>query len=354
MRLGEALREAWRDIATGAGRSVTFTLLFAVMAGGIVLAAGLSSATAVRDAREFVASGAAIYVMKAPGGIDGRACDAMSSLANVGASGAIREQAEGVSSSRLPRTPISLFAVSRGFTALLPFDGEPNGGGLSLSKDAATTLGATAGQDLETTRGITRVASVFDYPDDGRDPLLSFAATEVVAGEAAFDQCWAMIWPHDENAVAALGRAVLSGRGDRADRPVLVQLNQTNGSRFVASSTFNRSVAGILVVAAGAVLGAAFVLRRRLALASDRHVGVSRLAQVVSQSAQVLLWAAVGSLVAMAAVIVALRLADEDRIPIIQQSLTLAVAGGGAAVASCAVAVCIVRDAALFRYFKQR
>lgn len=354
MRLGEALREAWRDIASGAGRTVTFTLLFAATAGGIVLAAGLSSAAAVRDAREFVASGAAIYMMKASGRIDGRSCDAMSSLANVGASGAIREQDQGVSSSRLPRSPISLFAVSRGFAALLSADGDANGGGLSLSKDAATTLGVTAGQKLETARGITRVAAVFDYPDDGRDPLLSFAATEAVDGEAAFDQCWAMIWPHDENAVAALGRTVLSGGGDRTDRPVLVQLNQTSGSRFVPSSTFNRLVAGILVVAVGVALGAAFIVRRRLAIASDRHVGVSRLAQVVSQSAQVLLWATVGSLVAVAAVIVAVRLPDEDRIPIIQQSLSLAVTGGGAAVASCAVAVCLVRDSALFRYFKQR
>lgn len=81
---------------------------------------------------------------------------------------------------------------------------------------------------------------------------------------------------------------------------------------------------------------------------------MSRPAQVLSQSSQVLLWTALGSVAAIAAVIIAVRLADEDRIPIFQQSAALLVAGGGAAVAGTAVAVCLVRESALFRYFKQR
>jgi hypothetical protein len=48
------------------------------------------------------------------------------------------------------------------------------------------------------------------------------------------------------------------------------------------------------------------------------------------------------------------RSADEDRIPIVLQSVTFLGAGGGAAVAACAVTVCLLRESALFRYFKQR
>lgn len=355
MRLAEALREAWRDVVSGAGRSATFALCFSVVVGGIVLAAAAASFAAVRDAREFVASGAAVYVMKAEGRIDGRSCDSMSSLANVGASGALREEDDGVAFARLPQTPVSLFAVSSGFAALQPSTGDARGSGLNLSVAAARTLGIEAGERVETTQGATKVTAVFDYPDDGRDPLLAFAATGPVADDGiAFDQCWAMIWPHDEKAVGALGRTVMAGAHEKEERPVLTQLNQTRGSRFVTANAFDRGVAGPLVVIAGGVLGVACVVRRRLLIASDRHVGVGRLAQVVSQTAQVLLWVIVGSAATVTAVLVVVRLADEDRLPILQQSVVLVAAGGGAAVASCALVVCLIRDAAVYRYFKQR
>lgn len=355
MRLREALRESWRDVASGAGRTVLFALLYAALVGGVVLASALSASAAVRDARAYVASGAAIFVMKATGGIDGRSCDAMSALVNVVASGAVREEIEGVASVRLPQTPISLFEVSDGFPDLLESVGDARSGGLGLSQEVADTLGLKPGDPLETTRGATKVASVFDYPDDGRDPLLAFAAIgRAPQAASAFDQCWASIWPHDERAVAALGRTVLAGPTESGERPTLVQLNQTRGSRFIAGTTFDHAVAGPLAAAAGGLLGAAFVIRRRLALASDRHVGVARAAQVVSQTAQVLLWVVVGALVSLALVLVAVRLPIDDRMPIVQQSAVLLAAGGGAALATGAVTVCAIRDSALFRYFKNR
>lgn len=355
MRFREALREGWRDVVSGAGQPVIFGLLYFALIGGLVLAAALSTAGTVRDARAYVESGAATYVMKATARIDGRACDTMSSLNNVVAAGALREKTEGVASARLPQTPISLFAVTGGFADLVQSTGDTRNSGLTLSVDVAEMLGLHAGDRMETTRGSTNVASVFDYPDDGRDPLLAFAAIEAVADDGtAFDQCWALIWPQDENAVASLGRTVMSGSAEGADRPVLQQLNQTHGARFAVMTAFDHRAAGPLVVAVAGLLGFAFVLRRRLALASDRHVGVGRLAQVLSQTVQVLLWTIVGSAAAVAAVLVAVRLADDDRLPILQQSLALVGAGGGAAVASCAIAVCLIRHSALFRYFKHR
>ncbi|MCI0157051.1 hypothetical protein KNO15_10125 [Leifsonia shinshuensis] len=355
MRLGEALRESRRDVASGAGRTVAFALVYTALVGGIVLASALSAAAAVRDARAYVASGAAVFVMKATGGIDGRSCDAMSMLANVVASGALREETEGVASARLPQTQISLFAASDGFPDLLRGAGDARGGGLGLSQEVADTLGLEPGDPMATTRGTTKVASVFDYPDDGRDPLLAFAAIgQAPHSKAAFDQCWVLIWPHDEKAVAALGRTVLPGATGSGERPTLVQLNQTRGSQFTAATMFDHSVAGPLAAAAGGLLGVAFVIRRRLSLASDRHVGVARAAQVVSQTAQVLLWVAVGAVASLALVLVAVRLPVEDRMPIVQQSAVLLVAGGGAALAASALTVCAIRDSALFRYFKNR
>jgi hypothetical protein len=53
-------------------------------------------------------------------------------------------------------------------------------------------------------------------------------------------------------------------------------------------------------------------------------------------------------------VLITVRSASEDRLPVVLQSVTLLVAGGGAAVAACAITVCLLRESALFRYFKQR
>ena len=75
---------------------------------------------------------------------------------------------------------------------------------------------------------------------------------------------------------------------------------------------------------------------------------------MISQAAQVAVWAFVGSIAALAVVVVVVRLPSDDLLPIATQSALLVSAANGAAIASCALAVCILRDSALFRYFKNR
>lgn len=355
MRWTEALREAGRDIASGAGRTATFAVLFLVLVGGVALAAELTTLQAITAARAYVESGSATYVMKTQKRIDGRSCDALESLPNVTAAGAIREDAELLVPSTLPQTPIASFSMSPGFRDLLAARGDATRAGVALSEDVAGTLGADVGDDVATAHGSTPVNSVFAYPDDGRDSVLAFSALAVIPlGEDPFDACWATIWPHDESAVAALGRTVLPRAGSSADRPVLSQLNQAHGLEFTSPRAFGSDSATLLAVFAGAVLGAAHVFRRRLALASDRHIGVGRLPQVITQTGQCVIWASLGAAGALSAVLVSLPPQDADRGPLLTASVLVLAGGAGSAVTACGVTTCLIRESSLFRYFKNR
>lgn len=355
MRWREALRDSVRDIASGAGWTATFAVLFFVLVGGLALSADFATVQTIAAARSYVESGSATYVMKADGRIDGRACEALASRRAVSAAGALREGGALLFASQLPQTPITAFTVSPGFSQIVDHTGNPRHPGIALSKDAAHSLGLQAGNRLTTDQGSTTVNAVFSYPDDGRDSSLAFAALVAApVGDEPFDACWVTIWPQDEAAVAAMGSTVLPDDGPEPERPVLSQLNQTRGQAFSVVTAFHHHDSALLAVAVGAVLGATQVFRRRLALASDRHVGVERLAQVVTQASQTAVWSATGIAATTAVAVACLPVGDVDLVPLLLGTATVLCAGASAAVCSCAVATCLIRERALFRYFKNR
>jgi len=354
MQAREAIREALRDVGSGAGWTTTFALLFATLVGGLALGADLSVMRAITEARAYVAAGSATFVMKADDRIDGRACEALGSHENVVAAGALRETGEPLYAATLPQTPVSSFAVSPGFIDVV-FKGEgARRSGVSLSDDAAATLGLRVGDRLTTSRGEAAVASLFRYPDDGRDSLLAFSVLEVVpSADDTFDACWVTIWPQDESAVATIGRSVLPADGGE-ERPALSQLNQTKGNRSSTDVPFDHSAATPPAAAIGFILGTAQVLRRRLSIASDRHAGVGRFAQVITQIVQTAIWAIVGIMASLAASLAILTLEDEDRLPLLARALLLVVGAALCSVCAAAAATCSIRERALFRYFKGR
>lgn len=355
VRTKEALRDAFRDVASGAGWTTTFALLFTTLAGGLAIAANIDSVRAITDARSYVASGAATYVLKADDRIDGTACDAIGAQRNVIASGALREHPEPIVSAALPQTPLALFEATPGFRGVLSHSGNTALPGVSLSNDAARSLGLSAGDRLDTVSGSTTMNASFDYPDDGRDSFLAFSAIEVVVDSPmTFDACWATIWPEDETAVAALSRTVSTTGSESADRPSLAQLNQSKGSHFSSGAQFEHSLAAALATVVGAALGAAFVLRRRLAIASDRHIGVDRLAQVISQLTQTVTWTLVGSIASIALALALIRVEDGDLVPLLLRSALVLAAASLSSLSASAVCTCLVSERALFRYFKGR
>jgi hypothetical protein len=351
MRTREAFREAARDVRSGAARALTFAAAFLLAAGGPALASVLGSLQTIDAARAYVAAGAATYVVKADARIDGRACDSLADDENVRASGAVRTAAVPLHAAALPGTPLPLFTATPGFSAVL--GAARAGPGIVVSASVARSLSLSPGDVLETSHGPTPVIAAFDYPDDGRDPLLAFSAIAPTPDDdSRFDACWAQIWPVDEHAVAALGRTVVSG-GD-GDRALLTQLNPSRGTRFDPGTPWGRTPAALLAAGGGIIVGAISVSRRRLTIASDLHVGVPRIAIATSLVAQTACWVLCGGSAALATIVSAIPLDAADRLPLLLQTSHVLAAAAAAAIGTTALAACLVREKALFRYFKGR
>lgn len=357
MRAREVAREALRDLVSGTTTTSIWIALFVVTVGAVVVAQATSARSAVDAADRWLASGAATLVETAEERIDGRACDALSALPTVQAAGAIRAATVDLSPAALPRGTVPTYDVTPGFAALLPVEGTTDGLGLVVSDEAARALGLTGPGDLATRDGHAPVQGVFGYPDDGRDPALTYSALAASRADGGpFDACWVTSWPASDDVVQALGRTVLPGSGgDTESRPVLGQLNSTLGVSFhsppMALDGWGAAAAGGLGVASGA----ASVWRRRSRLASDRHVGVTTAAQLGSQSLQAAVWTTVASLCIVSVVLaVTFGLRPDDSIPIsLDAGRTLAVGAVGVLL-GVVVAAVSVRESSLLRYVRQR
>lgn len=366
MRIVEVVREAWRDVLSGAGWALTAALVLAVLLAGIVGVRAVAVAADVRGARAYVAGGAATLVQRAEGRIDGRACDALGASDGVLASGGLRRIDDGVVPAVLPRSEVPTYEVTRGFPRLLGSDADADtvvGGpaveaGVLVSASVRDGLGLERGGVLTASDGRSApVTGVYAYPDDGRDPDLEYAVlAPVLDDERPFDACWATVWPQRDDTVPALRRTVLPATGaEGEDRPTVGQLNPRLGERFVPAAAPTAAVPFAAALVAGVAVGGAAVFRRRLALAADRHIGVGRSAQALGIVVQHTVWAAAAAVAAVGTAIVVVRgLAVDDAVPIVLGAAAVAVVGTVGALLGGVVAVLSVRERALHRYFRSR
>lgn len=357
MRTTEVLREAWRDIASGAGAAVVCAGVLAVLVAGVVGVRTVAVADDVRAAARWVVSGAATQVFTAAGRIDGRACAALADEPDVLAAGAFRKTEDGMVVAALPGTSIPTYEVTGGATALFGVAGTTGDTGVLVAPEVAEVLGVGPGQQIATPDGPVPVAGVYAYPDDGRDPELSYAVLAPTVDDGApFDACWATVWPQDETAVSALRRTLLTATGSEdGERSTLGQLNPRSGTAFLPSDPPAPGLLESVALALGLVVGCAAVLRRRLSIASDRHVGVRVAAQALGIAVQHLAWGAVAAALALAVSVVLVRgLPPGDGLPVVADGAVLCVLGLVGAVTGGAAAVPLVRERALHRYFRTR
>ncbi|MBT1683971.1 hypothetical protein [Curtobacterium flaccumfaciens] len=358
MQVTEVWREAWRDIASGASWAATAAVVLAVLLGGVVGMRAGAVAGDVRAAAVFVASGAATTVQRAEGRIDGRVCDALADAEGVIASGAFRRLDAGVVPAALQGSAIPTYEVTAGVRGLLGGSDADGTAGVIVSPTVRETLGLAAGDRLVTAGGAgTGVAGVYDYPDDGRDPDLEYAVLAPTVDDGSpFDACWATVWPQRDDTVSMLRRTVLPASGaEGEDRPTAGQLNPTLGAVFTLAARQPVLVPFGAAALVGLTIGAAAVARRRLALASDRHVGVPRSAQVLGVVLQHLVWASVGAVVATSVAVVSVRGLDvDDALPIVREAIAIASLGLVGALLGGALAAAAIRERALHRYFRSR
>lgn len=360
MRMRETVREAWRDVVSGAAHAGTCALVLAVLLTAVVGMRVVAVVDDVRAAAAWVASGAATTVEQADGRIDGRACAALADVDGVLGAGALRRLEDGTTVSALPGSPIPTYEATPSIAGVLGIDGRAGVAGIWISQEVAAELGVTVGGTITTTDGGVPVAGVFAWPDDGRDPDLAYALVAPVpvgTGTEPFDQCQVTVWPQDPSVAALLRATVLPSAGEQDEaRPTSGQLNPRFGVAFEPAGTTDAAfLAAGAAGASGLVVGAAAVLRRRLSIASDRHVGVPVAHQVVGTVIGHGVWGVVAAAATVAVATVLTRgLEAGDAHPVVVESALLACLGVVGAVFGAAVGVLSVRERALHRYFRTR
>ncbi|WP_017571339.1 hypothetical protein [Nocardiopsis halotolerans] len=351
----ELLGEVRRNLRTGTTRAVLFALALAAVTGTLAVADARTIVGLHQRAAAFVASGASVRVLDVAGSVDGGACDALAQVTGVAASGALAEDGSLVLSS-MPDNPVPAYRVTPGLAAVLGVRAESTSG-VWVSARTAETLGADPGQVLDTTDGPMTLAGVFDYPDDGRDSRLGYAVLLPEPAAGSFDQCWADTRPPTEKADELLRWAVRPG-ADPSLSVTLGQLNTSLGTTFDGAAAFGERptrFAAPAAALAGLVLGFVAVWLRRLELAGALHVGVSRRVLLAGTVLETSVWALAGLVLAVCALVVAAHVGNPAD-P--WDAVAVDVRGPAAAVLTAlfgaSVAVFLVRERHLFRYFKDR
>ena len=350
-------REVGRNITSGTTGAMLFGVLAVILLGGIAL----SDLTVIRGLSEegerYRSSGAAVVILRSPGGVDAAACDALGRLPGVSA-GALREVSHRLIPAALPAAGLVTLETTPGLVEVLGAAGRD--GGVWLSTSTAESLGVAAGEELVLTTGTTTVAGTYPWDEnDGRRPGHGYAV--LVPGPAAglFDECWATAWPAMPGLEAWM-RLSLSAVRDE-DGPTAVerlQLNSTLGTRFDGPERFTSRPTGLASIWLGAAatgLGFVSVRRRRLELASELHAGISRIDLGVKILAETASWGLpAASLIVTATSLVAGSAPALDRAALLGHGALFAVIALLGGTLGALFALLLTRESHLNRYFRTR
>jgi len=353
MRVRTVLGEAWRNLVSGTvGAAVGFVVL-TVLTGVLALADLLTIGQLQTQAGQWVAAGAATRGMQAAHGIDGQACDALSGVSTIQASGALAD-GPNLRFLAMPTVAIQTYQATPGFAGVVGIR-HPLAGGVWIDQGLADIMGARVGDRLDTTDGLLLVGGIFDWPQDGRDQRLSFSVLIPRTPTGTFDECWYQAWP----AVDANDILLRDTQTILTTAPAQVgQVNTSLGTSLDANSLFTARLTRwvpVACLAAGLGLGYTMARRRRLEYASNLHAGQAKPAQLAGCALETLAWAIPAALVAIVvAWAVATRLTMAD-IPHL-----LAITGRGpllglvGTVLGALIACAQTREKHLFRLFKTR
>ena len=212
-------------------------LILAALVGGLSAADLFSIRSIAQQVDRYIASGASTYVIEFKGGISGEACERLSSVDGVLASGALRSKNDKVTSAVLPSAGIPSLDATTGALGVFASSTRSDGAtltvrdydGIWLSSQAARSVHARAGDRLALRAGgKVRVAGVFQYPDDGRSTSYDYVAlSQVPAAADDFDQCLVKAWPVPDAMQSLLQSTVSSWPSDASQQPTISQLNST-------------------------------------------------------------------------------------------------------------------------------
>jgi len=362
MPLVAVLGEAWRNLASGTSRAALFAAVFVATVGLVAFMDVRSVVSIVRGAAQFQAAGASVQVLTAAGNIDGQRCGALAGVGQIGQAGAIRKGTP-VTVLNMPGTPVNVVEATPGVVAMLASIGQPAqigaglAGGVWLSADLAQMLGATPGAVIHTSAGAVTVAGVYTWPDDGRARDLGYVIVAPVPPDGVFDQCWAQVWPPDQN-LADMTYMSLDNSGGGLAQVTFSQLNTTLGTTYDAASLLaNRLTARAPWAATliGLILGYAATRTRRLEIASALHARVPKTGLACQHVLETLFWAVCAALIAAAALLWAARIGNPDPDPATWLiGIRIIAAATAATPIGTLAAIATTREQHLFRYSKDR
>lgn len=349
MRFASILSEAWRNVATGAGKCMRLALITTALIGGIAIAEVAATQQMVDRVHIYESAGGNITTITSNGAVSGAACESLASVPGVRSSGAMRSSdLSELPLGALPDGNVQRYAVSPGFMDVL--GARTSATGVLLPHQLADTLGLRTGDHFFSAAGDQiDVAGVYSFPNDGRAANLANAILEPGIAHGPFDQCWVLTRPYNP-AIVGLANMVLWVNAPEGSTIQVNSLNSSVGTAPGAKEFDHRitSYGWLASFGAGLIAAAAVIWQRRKVLAINRHYGVSKPAQLLQVLTEVLFSAVL--MVSLAACVSAVFASGNDALPIWLLGVKIAVWGAAGMLVGTGCAVMAVREQALNRY----
>lgn len=358
MKFRHLLGEAFRDTKSGTSRALTLWFMTSLLVGGLVLFEGFAVKSLIEEANAFRSDGAAITTVIAPNGIDGEACEKLSELPGILASGALRKSDAPIEPVLLPRSPIPAFDVTPGLPSVLGVS-QP-AAGVVVAADVLIALGQDPGDaDFSSSRGEVAVGGVYAYPSDGRRPGFAWAALIPTPTREVYDECWAFVWPSNADLrrffISTVPTLAFSASGAQVE---VSQLNTQLGTNFDGYERFENRVTRFVPVAASmAVLMISYIAvrLRRLEIAARLHDGMSRPQLALLMTAGAASWLVPASLVSAAiGTLLAVTIGGPDGASMAYTGFAIGAASIVSGIVGTLFATSQIRERHLFIYFKER
>lgn len=358
MRLGSVLSEALRNIGSDVSRA--FAMFLAVLLSGTLLG-GYEAMTVIDLESQAVQRINAYADVNAivGGTVDGTACDRLSDAGDgmTGTLAGAMRAGKQVVPLATPGKDISSYDVTPGMIRLIAGNAKADVSGVWVPRDVAKDFGLAVGSALQTREGTTRVAGVFDWPNDGRDTRFAYAfIVPVSASASTFDECWVKQWPVDGQTENLLYATLVAGSG--SSNAGVTQVNKGFDAHYDARASYlNRSTRWMpwVGLAIGVLVGVFGVRRRRLEYAGALHSGQSKGAQLLGIGVETGVWAGLATFASCALLLAyAVRMSRSDWVAVLAAAVRTPLAVfAGVMVASLLVGL-LIRESQLFRFFKKR
>lgn len=353
MLLSSAAREAWRNVVTGAARTLLLVLTVSTTIS-VLTWLDLSTVNALQEkAENFSRVGASTVVLEAQASIDGQACDRLADVDGVRAAGAIRPAVTDVEPAATPGNDLPSYEVTSGFPALVNID---NRGGALVSRAVADDWNLPPGTSLDTTNGALLVGDVYPFPEDGRSTALQYAILGVGHTAGSYDACWMDVRPPTPRAEPLLWTTLATNAPPDVDTR-LSQLNPTLGRELTAVQEYNARTtrwapAIAFLLTAALVVGLSRL--RRLELSFARHLGMARSTQTAQLLLECALWIMPAIVISGTVVFWQATQTGSIDTPLMLLGGGVLAAGTTGCFVGAFVSALVVSEQSLYKHFKER